>query len=71
VRAYFEKFATFSFPRQQIHFPRCQGAWFKEINTLKVMTRTALSTAACLPECHSKQMLHNLFLMPPSLCYGP
>ena len=36
VKAYFEKFANFNFPRQQIHYPRCYGLWLKEISAQKV-----------------------------------
>lgn len=36
VKNYFEKFANFNFPRQQIHYPRCNGLWLKEISAQKV-----------------------------------
>ena len=40
VKAYFEKFANFNFPRQQIHYPRCYGLWLKEISAQKVKKQT-------------------------------
>lgn len=36
VKNYFEKFANFNFPRQQIHYPRYNGLWLKEISAQKV-----------------------------------
>ena len=37
AKAYLEKFATHNFPRNQIHYPRCSGCVFREINAEKVI----------------------------------